>query len=299
MHQIIFAHTLLFNDEPSLNGNREDFSQDFPLRISVLEDKKSYGSYVFLLKSEKVLLSGVDAYYYSQKAFEYLDEKAVWALEIKDILVLVWDGRKRQIVYRKGHHYSTERLRFWVYHTFFPLVLALQKRYYLLHAGAVEVEGMPVLFSAFSFGGKSTLTNYFLKKGHTLLSDDSLAVEVKNDQFYAVPSYPYYRPYREMESLGYYTENFAQESKPIHVVYALKKTDARGDVIITELQGIEKFKALYKSIFIDFDFMKKKYFDFFTQMATHIPIYEVSIPWDLARLEEVYDAICMHSNSLL
>lgn len=299
MHQIIFAHTLLFNDEPSLNGNREDFSQDFPLRISVLEDKKSYGSYVFLLKSEKVLLSGVDAYYYSQKAFEHLDEKAVWALEIKDILFLVWDSRKRQIVYRKGRHYSTERLRFWVYHTFFPLVLALQNRYYLLHAGAVEVEGMPVLFSAFSFGGKSTLTNYFLKKGHTLLSDDSLAVEVKNDQFYAVPSYPYYRPYREMQSLGYYTENFAQESKTIHVVYALKKMDARGDVIITELQGIEKFKALYKSIFIDFDFMKKKYFDFFTQMATHIPIYEVSIPWDLARLEEVYNAICMHSNSLL
>ena len=295
---MIFGHKLFFQDEVFFNVTMEDCNQNLPLVVTVVEDKASYGFYFFLLKSEKVVLSGQDAYYYSQKPFEEVDKKSLWALEIKDVLFLVWDSIKQQIVYRKGPLYTTERLRYWIYHTFFPLVLELKNTYHMLHVGAVEVEGMPILFSAFSFGGKSTLTNYFLKHGHRLFSDDSLALEEKDDLFYAVPSYPYHRPYRKVETLGYYAKNFARESKPIHVVYTLKKSDAKDDVVITELKGIEKFKALHKSIFIDFDFMKKKHFEFLTKMAEGIPIYEITVPWDMQRLEEVYKAICTHTNSL-
>ncbi len=40
--------------------------------------------------------------------------------------------------------------------------------------------------------------------------------------------------------------------------------------------------------------MKKERFDFFTQMAKYIPVYKVTVPWDLDRLDEVYDKIVLN-----
>ena len=37
--------------------------------------------------------------------------------------------------------------------------------------------------------------------------------------------------------------------------------------------------------------MKRERFTFFTEMAKAVPVYRVNVPWDLARLPEVYDAI--------
>ena len=226
-----------------------------------------------------------------------MHENLDWALEIKDIVVLIWDSKKQKIFYKKNRNYTARQLQFWILHTFFPIVLELEHVYHILHVGSVEVEGKPVLFSAFSFGGKSTLTDYFIQKGHLLLSDDSLAIDRKNNSYYAVPSYPFYRPYRELETLGYHTNNFSTESKPIHAVYLLDKCDKDADIYITELKGIEKFKAFHYSSFIDFNFMKKKRFTFFTEMAKAVPVYRINIPWDKAKLEAVYQAIISHTYS--
>ncbi len=56
-------------------------------------------------------------------------------------------------------------------------------------------------------------------------------------------------------------------------------------------EGIEKFKAFHYSAFINFDFMKKERFEFFSEMSKHIPVYRVTVPWNIERLDEVYDAI--------
>ena len=37
--------------------------------------------------------------------------------------------------------------------------------------------------------------------------------------------------------------------------------------------------------------MKKERFAYFIEMAKAVPVYRVNVPWDLARLPEVYDAI--------
>ena len=97
-------------------------------------------------------MSGQQMRYYSSISFEQADKSLSWALEIKDVLTLVWDAKDKKIIYIKGENYTPQRLRFWVYHTFFPLVLELQRIYRILHVGAVEINGKPVLFSAFSFG---------------------------------------------------------------------------------------------------------------------------------------------------
>jgi hypothetical protein len=247
------------------------------------------------LKTVWFLMSGQEVRYHSSIPFHKTDTCFSWALEIKNLLTLVWDADQRKITYSKKSGYTPERLRFWVLHTFLPLVLELERTYRILHVGSVEIAGKPVAFSAHSYGGKSTLTDYFLKQGHTLLSDDSLGIEKRDDGYYAISSYPFHRPFREIETLGYYTENFNTEPKPLHAVYALQKAEADAEVSIEELKGIEKFKAFHYSNFIDFDFMKKERFIFFTEMAKAVSVYRINIPWDKARLEEVYQAIISHT----
>jgi len=295
---MIFGHSLFFCNEISLNEFNMRSNTHLDTFIYVIENETLSLTNRFPYCSERGTLSGQEIYYYSEKPFHKYNKPFSWGLEIKDTLSLVWNTNHQEIIYCKGVNYTSKKLRFWIYHTFLPLIIELENKYCMMHVGAVEVEGKPILFSALSYGGKSTLIDYFLKKGHTLLSDDSLAIDEEDNVFYVVPSYPYYRPYRKLESLGYYTENFTTKQKPIYILYTLKKVTGDSDIVITELKGIEKFKALHKSIFIDFYFMKKKHFEFLTEMAKNIFIFEITVPWDMERLEEVYEAICTHTNSL-
>jgi len=172
---MIFGHYFDFQDEPILE---EEYSA-FPSKpsnysekktIQVIESSNTLLLDEFPLTTKWVSMSGQEARYYSSIPFEKSDEDFTWALEIKDVVTLMWDASEKKIIYNKGENYSPKRLQFWIFHTFFPIVLELEHIYRILHVGSVEIEGKPVLFSAFSFGGKSTMTDYFIKKGHTMLS---------------------------------------------------------------------------------------------------------------------------------
>jgi hypothetical protein len=297
---MIFGHHFDFQSEPSLQKEYSlfpfDLSNEFQNKtIQVIESSKSSPVAEFPLKTDWVEMSGQEARYHAIVPFEETDGDFTWALEIKDVVTLIWDAVDKNIIYSKGKNYTPKRLQFWVFHTFFPIVLELEHVYRILHVGSVEIEGKPVLFSAFSYGGKSTLTDYFIQKGHTMLSDDSMAIDKRGDKYYAIASYPFHRPYREVETLGYPVENFATEAKPLHAVYLLEKSEPDARVEICELKGIEKFKAFHYTPFIDFSFMKKERFDFFTEMAKHVPVYQVKVPWNLERLDEVYEKIVLHT----
>ena len=292
---LIFNQKLLFVNEPQFNSVEPlERTEYIEVCESSILDIHSLG----MLKTKWFPMSGQTARYLTTVPFHEAPKGFSWALEIQDVLTLFWDGVERKIRYIKSEHYTPERLRFWVLHTFLPLVLELERQYRILHVGSVEVAGKPILFSALSFGGKSTLADYFLQKGHKLLSDDSLGIEKRDDSYYAVPSYPFHRPFRKLETLGYYTENFETEIKPVHAVYVLEKSARDEEVEIIELKGIEKFKAFHYSSFIDFDFMKKERFEYFTEMAKHVPVYRIQIPWDLKRLHEVYEAIVVYSQKI-
>jgi len=289
---MIFGHHLDFQNEPVLREEYSGYpaaSADCTSKIIPVVESDHIDN--FPLKTDWVELSGQLARYYSLTPYEKSNGCFPWALEIQCVLTLTWDAVGQKIIYKKGKNYTPERLRFWIYHTFFPIVLELERIYRILHVGAVEVEGKPILFSAPSFGGKSTLTDYFLQCGHRLLSDDSLGIDKRGDDYYAIPSYPFHRPYRELETLGCFTKNFFTEVKPLHAIFCLEKVDAGVAVEISEVKGIEKFKAFHYSSFIDFHFMKQDRFLFFTEMAKHISVYTVKVPQDIERLNEVYATI--------
>jgi hypothetical protein len=286
---VAFGYHLSFRDDEAYK--RCNSSTDIDVREIPWNDprfeKMAFGS-------PWLVMSGADCRYLGEIPFETAEKMTIWGLEVQDTLSLVWDAQRGEICYAKGKNYSRERLYFWVLHTFLPLVLEMEKVYYMMHAGAVELNGRTIAFTAPSLGGKSTLTDQFLRKGHTLFSDDSLAIREEKEGYRAFASYPFYRPYRRTEDLGYRAKHYAEAPRWLGAVYDLQRSPPDASVSIREVKGIEKFKIFHDSAFIDFHAMKKERFDLFARMAQGLPVYQVSVPWDISRLEEVYDAIVAH-----
>lgn len=289
---VVFDYNFIFLNEKSLSSHNKDKSKK---NIEIIEYSHLQLSEHFFIRSPWVTMTLRNVRYYSNKRFEVMPYNDSWALEIENIVTLVWDG-KNTITYCKGLGYTPALLQFWTMHTFFPLILEIQRHHRVLHVGGVQMNGEAILFSALSFGGKSTLTEYFLNKNHTILGDDTIGIMKDNNMYSAIASYPFCRPYRQPETLGNPIVKFADKPLPLKAIYYLEKVEKDACITITELQGVEKFKAFHYSSFVTFDFLKKEHMDFFAHMAKNIPIYSITIPWDLERLEEVYQVILKHNN---
>lgn len=297
---MIHAHHFHFVDQPTLQEEYASFGfksvVDQTKNVICVEEIVTYKG--FENRTVMRYLSGRASFYLSDTLFDKITANDDWGLEIEDVLTLIWDASKKRILYGRGKLFTSKLLQFWIFHTFFPIALELQREYKMLHVGAVEVEGSPILFSGPSFAGKSTMTDFFLQQGHTLFSDDTLPVKEENGAYVVYPSFPYHRPYREPETLGYRVDNFARKPAVIKAVFDLVSVAPDAPVEIHSPKGIARFKSVFYSGFIKFSFMKKERLIFFSAMAQSIPVYQINIPWDKDRLPEVYDAITQHVKTL-
>ncbi len=241
---------------------------------------------------------GRDLSLYTDREFARTKENQMWAFEVKNVVTFFWYSGALGLEYIKHDNFTEELLEYWCLHIVLPVFFTIEETFDFLHAGAVEVDGEPILFVAESFGGKSTMTDFFMKQGHTMISDDKVATYEKNSQFFSIPSHPHHRPYRKMEDLGLFVENFSTVSKPIHAVYELEKGEVDEKITIIELKGTEKFISLRYSSEMNLFFQKQKCFEYLTKMAKKVPVFKVKVPWDLERLDEVHDAICKHSRNV-
>ena len=60
-----------------------------------------------------------------------------------------------------------------------------------LHASAVEIDGKAVAFVGVPGAGKSTTAAIFAQKGHSVLTDDIVAIEKRGSRFMIHPGYPF------------------------------------------------------------------------------------------------------------
>ncbi len=241
---------------------------------------------------------GRDLSLYTDREFARITKDQLWAFVVKDVMTFFWHSGTLSLEYIKHDSFTEELLEYWCLHVVLPIFLTIEETYDFLHAGAVEVKGKPILFVAESFGGKSTMTDFFMKQGHTLISDDKVAVYEKDNEFFSIPSHPHHRPYRKMEDLGYFVKNLSTKPRPIHVVYELEKVEMDEKIVIAELNGMEKFILLKHSSEINIPFLKSKRFEFLTKMANNVRVYKVSVPWNLERLTEVYKYTVEHISQL-
>ncbi len=220
-------------------------------------------------------------------------------LSVEDVVTFWWEEGSSLIYYAILSKGSSELVDYWFLHTLLPLYFTLEEQYAILHAGAVDVAGNAILFIADSCGGKSTMTDFFIGQGHRMLSDDKVATYEDAGAFFAVPSYPYHRPYRKAEDLGRFVSNFSPKPEPLGAIYDLERVQPDAPVEITELSGIEKFTALRHASEMNFSFLKPKRFDYLMHMAANVPLFRVYVPWDIDRLSEVYNAIVTHTDNNL
>jgi len=282
---IAFNFNIHFQDEPSLN--------DLDINPSLSSFHISSSSDTtyrerFNVISDHAELSGRKIKYYAQNSYEKCDIGCEWGVEIEDLLFISWRCGEHTLHYTSLNEYTPELLNFWVLHTIIPMALVLEKSIEVLHVGAVEIENEAVLLSALSYGGKSTLTDYFIEQGYHFFGDDTVGIQVENNIYKAVPSYPYCRPYRKPESLGLKSGFFVENTRKIKAIFVLNKVSSDAKIEIKQLNGIEKYQALHHSFFLNFDFLKQDHFHWMNEMINVIPVYNITIPWELNRLEEVY-----------
>lgn len=236
-------------------------------------------------------------YLYSDRLFDDADVGQPWCYEVKDIVTFYWVGGEEIIYYELQEQGDARLLAFWFIHLLLPLYFTLEEKYDFFHGGAVEVEGKAVMFTAPSMGGKSTMTDYFLKQGHPLISDDKIATFVEDGKLMLVGSHPYHRPYRKFEELGYRSKAFSTHFAPLHVLYLLEKSED-GTLAFEEVKGFEKFDALDPHYLYSFDFLRAKRFAYYAKILNNIRIFRVKRPWDMEKLAEVYGTMCVHSSDI-
>lgn len=217
-----------------------------------------------------------------------------WRFEVADVVAFDWAGGGNEIVYRRSETCTDELFAFWLIHLFLPLYFTLESVYEFIHAGAVEVGDETILFIAPSHGGKSTMTDFFLGQGHSLVSDDKVATFVEKETYWAVPSHPNHRPYRRFEDLGMRVDSFDTEARPVHAVYRLVRADPDADITIREVRGHGKFADMLPNFLFNFSHLGARRMEYLARMAGAVPLYTVDLPWDLERLGEVYRAILEH-----
>lgn len=221
-----------------------------------------------------------------------------WIFYVENVISFAWTTKGNTISYRYHELATDDIFRFWLYHIVGPIYFSINRTYNFLHAGAVEIEDKPVLFMAPSHGGKSTLTDYFIQRGHPLITDDKMATFQRDGNYYAVPSHPYHRPFRTVEVLGHLCQNPATQTRPIHAIYILEKAAADVQCVIRRLKGVEKFSRLHEGGEMNFSFFTPQYVSYLAGLANAVNVFNVIIPHDLNRLEEVYQIIKEHTNTL-
>jgi len=221
-----------------------------------------------------------------------------WLLHVENVISFVWETQSNRISYRLLEEATTDIFKFWLYHIVLPIYFSIGEVYKFLHAGAVEIEEKSVLFMAPSHGGKSTLTDYFIKQGHRLVTDDKLATYEENGNYFAVPSHPYHRPYRKVEVLGDFCDKAATSIRPIHAIYVLDKRERDAKVTIRELKGVEKFSRLHEGGEMNFSFFTPEYVKYLGKLANRVRVFSIIVPHDIKRLEEVYLKIKEHTTMI-
>ncbi len=261
---------------------------------------------VFAHRSTARQLAGRRVWFASDRPFA--DSAAVqrWQMHIDDALVLCWAGDATDIEYWPGAEFSAHSLQFWVLHTLVPIRLALAGEAEVLHAGAVLRDGQVLAFCGASRAGKSTLTDYCLQRGDALVADDALAIVLdaaatgheqgshgaessrSDGAVLALPAHPFHRPYRQVEDLGMPAANHVADPAALRALVQLLPVAGEQPARLTPVTGVAAWRVVHDSVFSALRYMRPRQFSEVAQLADRVPVYQLELPHDLARLDEVY-----------
>lgn len=188
---------------------------------------------------------------------------------------------------------AQEHVRYWFLQKMLPAYLLLQGRVEMLHASAVQINNRVAAFTAPSGTGKSTLVHHFVAAGHALFADEH--VVIPDGTNLALPTIPYLRPHRQIESLGEVATLFASEPLPLGCIYILVSADPADPVVLQKLSGSAAAVALCMRQQFDLRGLKDESssgrLERFTRIADRVTVKRLYVPRDLNRLNEVMEVV--------
>jgi len=260
-------------------------SQNIP---QTLKESLTCGTYLHTTHEHKVYL------YSNQEISKTLQNNQPFCYEADGLVRFYWYHNDKTIYYEILDA-SIDVFSFWFVHPFFSLFLSIEEYFVLLHGSAVEINGKSILFLAPYKSGKSTLTNYIVKQGHKLITDDILPTFIKNNQIYYAPSHPYSRPFRETKTLGILEDNYKITFDTIDTIYLLQNYDNTTKTTITPIKGLEKFKLTRKnSLIYTLPHIRIKHEKYLGILLNSIDFFVIKRPWGEKYLHDTYKAIKKH-----
>jgi len=193
-------------------------------------------------------------------------------------------------------------------------IICYQKDKLAIHCSCIADAEGAILISGTSGSGKSSITSYLLNKGYKFIADDMAVVSIdENGTAYAFPAFPYQKLCRDIatksglkeEEMIYIDENkdkflvpykgdFVKESVPVKAMIILGFSEGN-EVLSGEIEGVDKIYACVNSLFLKGLLKKKAYYpeniNNCLKLASAIPIYYVSRPFDMDTKEEVMKVI--------
>ena len=193
-----------------------------------------------------------------------------------------------------------------------PRVIAHEHRL-VLHAGAVQRSGGAIIFIGESGRGKSTLSASLQGQGWTLLGDDALIISGKDDVFLGEATYKSLRLLPDSIAALYATEpklkpvaHYTRKQRvalpfspsigvsPIQAIFILTDEPQGATITVERMSAAKTCMALITNSFAldptDTARAKQK-LSIASDMAMHVPAFELSYPRDYTRLSEVHEAI--------
>lgn len=186
----------------------------------------------------------------------------------------------------------------------------------VLHAAAVEMDGLAVGFLAGNRGGKSSLAAALVEAGRPLVTDDLLPVEERPGGVFARPGYPQMRFWPEaarhwhgagadelprvhpqLDKRRLPVARFHAEPLPLGRLY-LPERRAGADVAIIPVSKRDALIELLARSFIPqlaaSGGREGERFDRMARLAERVPVYRLVYPEGLDRLADVARAVAAH-----
>jgi hypothetical protein len=200
-------------------------------------------------------------------------------------------------------------------------MLLMQRGFLVLHASAIEIDGRAVAFVGQKGQGKSTMAATLYQRGHRLLSDDVVAVDLSDpNQAYVVPGFPQFKLWPDAVS-GCLQEDptelpqvhgllekrsrlafdrFSTQPIPLDTLYVLESGDDLAIKALTPQVAISElithsYAARFGKDLVRGD-IATTHFRHCMSLAQQVPILGLERPRDLQR---ILDVACLVEQALV
>jgi hypothetical protein len=186
-------------------------------------------------------------------------------------------------------------------------VLLHQRGLFVLHASAVVIDGAAVAFLGAKGDGKSTLAAHLQVRGHRLIGDDIVPVDLRDNRAAIVSGFPRIKLYNDsITAVGHepsnfpfihrfvekrsfqYAGTFSTDPVPLHSLYIL----CEGDKVCLERLGhastfIEITRHTYMNRYLNALGGESDHFDHCRRLIQKLPVWKLNRPRDFSAMDQV------------